>query len=424
MTLTRREWLRATGAGAAAMVLPHVGCGGGEAEATALVLEVDDRRALVSVWSAAGGSAEVTVETVTGAVHARERATLGPGGAGVARFDRLAPATAYRARVRTEDGVDLPPYRFVTAPAADDPRPVRLAIGADIDPDPAYDSPMFDTLAAAAADVYVSLGDWPYADNPPFTRTADNCRFRHVEARAAAKLQPWLTTTSVRAIYDDHEVRNDWDTATWAADPELHDTALAVWDEFFPRHEPAEAPRYRRWRWGAHVECFLLDTRRYRSSSKAPDGPTKTMLGADQRAWLLDGVTTSTAPFKLVLTSVPLDFGHGVDHWAGYRTERDAILDALADAGTPGVLFVSGDQHWYGAYRHRHGARELQIGPLARAPFEPPPPLPGVLATSPEYNVGVVDVDATGLRLRALAADGRALHDETVTPDDLRLRRA
>ncbi len=418
---TRREWLKTTGAGTAAAVLPHGGCGGDGAEATALVMEVTEDRAIVAVWSAAATSAEVAIETLAGEPVGRYPVALGAGGTGSVDALGLAPGTTYRAHVRTSDGTDLPPYTFVTAPA--DGRTVRIAVGADIDPDPAYDSPIFDTLATAGADLYVSLGDWPYADNPPFTGTADSCRSRHVEARTAAKLQAWLTRTSVRGIYDDHEVRNDWDAASVAADPTLHATTLAVWDEFFPLRGGPDIPRYRHWAWGPHVDCILLDTRRYRSASDAPDGSEKTMLGAVQRAWLLDRVTTSRAPFKLVFTSVPLDYGHGVDHWAGYTVERDGLLDAIADAGTTGVLFVAGDQHWFASQVHRHGAREIQVGPLARAPFTPPSGYPGVLATAAVYNFGVLDVAADTLRVRALGADGAVLHDETFAPDDLRLRR-
>jgi alkaline phosphatase D len=279
---------------------------------------------------------------------------------------------------------------------------------------------MFDTLAAAGADLFVSLGDWPYADNPPAPVDVAGYRAAHVLSRGAAKLQPWLHGTSVRAILDDHEVRNDWDAATALEDPDRHRAALQVWDEFCPRR--GGGPRHRRWRWGAHVECFLPDCRSHRSPSMAPDGPDKTMLGAEQRAWLVDAITTSTAPFKLVFTSVPLDFGHGVDHWAGYLTERDAILDALAAAATPGVLFLSADQHWFGAHVHRLGAREIQVGPLARAPLPLPPLRPGVLARADEYNTGILDADATGLRVRVLGASGAVLWDERFTPADLTLR--
>ncbi|MBE7452404.1 MAG: alkaline phosphatase D family protein [Kofleriaceae bacterium] len=414
--ITRRGFL-----GLPAALLPLSSCGDGEpGAACSIVLDVETDVASVVVWSATATHAVLTVATPAGAIAGRWQVPLGPGGVGVVHARGLRPATAYVASLGLDDEQVLAPHRFVTAPAVDDPRPVRLAWSADIDPDPAYASPIFETLAAQAAEAYVSLGDWPYADNPPWPDSLDGFRERHAWARGAPVLQPWLHGTSVRAILDDHEVRNDWDAGTYAAEPERHAAALAAWDEWFPRR--GGGPRYQRWRWGAHLECFLLDTRSHRSAQGDPDGPVKTMLGEVQRRWLVDGVTASAAPFKLVFTTVPLDFGHGTDHWAGYLTERDAILDALAAAATPGVIFLSADQHWFGAYRHRLGAREVQVGPLSRAPAPLPPMRPGILARSAEYNFGLLDAAAGELLVRVLGAAGDVLWDERFAPDDLTLR--
>ena len=59
---------------------------------------------------------------------------------------------------------------------------------------------------------------------------------------------------------------------------------------------------YRAVRWGRLLEIFILDTRQYRSANSEPDGPAKTMLGAAQKRWLLDGVTASTALWKVAAT--------------------------------------------------------------------------------------------------------------------------
>ncbi len=409
-------------AGLGAALLPQGACGPGEAgEACSIVLDVEAGAALVVVWSETATRMTVTVATVGGIVVGRWQAGFGDDGIAVVDARDLEASTTYVAAIGLDDGKVMEPHGFVTAPRDDDARPVRLAWSADIDPDPAYDSPIFETLAAQGAEAFVSLGDWPYADNPPLPVTLEEYRDRHVLARGWAKLQPWLHGASVRAILDDHEVGNDWDAGTYAADPARHDAALTAWDEWFPRR--GGGPRYQRWRWGAHLECFLLDTRSFRSSSDDVDGPAKTMVGATQLAWLLDGVIGSSAAFKLIFTTVPLDFGHGVDHWAGYLTERDAILDALAAAATPGVLFLSADQHWFGAYQHRLGAREFQVGPLARGPAPLPPLRPGILGRAREYNFGLLDASVDGLRVRALGAAGGVLWDETFTPADLTLRR-
>lgn len=411
---------RAVLAGAGLALLPTCE-GDAPGAACSIVMEVEEDRALVVVWSATATTMTVTVAGEDGFAVGRWTARFGAGGIAVVDARELVPGRAYVAAIGLDDGKVMEPHRFVTAPARDDGRAVRIAWSADIDPDPAYDSAMFETLADAQAEMFVSLGDWPYADNPPFPSDRDDYIAAHVLGRSAAKLQRWLHGTSVRGILDDHEVRNDWDAETYAENPALHDIALGVWDEWFPRR--GGGPRYRRWRWGAHVECFLLDCRSHRSAQSAPDGPGKTMLGAAQRAWLVDGVTTSAATFKLVFTSVPLDYGHGFDHWTGYVDERDGILDAFADARTPGVLFLSADQHWFAAQRHRHGAREIQAGPLARAPLPLPVLRPGVLARADVYNTGVLDIDGEAVRVRVLDADGGLLWDERLTAADLTLRR-
>lgn len=390
--------------------------------ACSIVLDVDEDRALVVVWSETALAMTVTIAMSDGSVVGRWQGQFAESGLSTIDARGLEPATTYIVAIGLDDGRAMEPHIFVTAPRVDDTRAVRIAWSADIDPDPAYDSPIFETLAGEEAELFVSLGDWPYADNPPLPETLAEYRERHVGARSWGKLQPWLHGTSVRAMLDDHEVRNDWDAGTYAADTPRHVAALQAWDEWFPRRG---APvRYQRWRWGAHVECFLLDTRSYRSASSAVDDVNKTMLGAVQRAWLLDGLAASRATFKLVFTTVPLDFGNGVDHWAGYTVERNDILDAVADAAVPGVIFLSADQHWFATQTHRNGAREFQVGPLSRAPLQMPPIRPGVIARSAEYSFGVIDASTDALRVRALGATGNVLWDESFTPRMLTLRRS
>lgn len=417
MRVTRRQWLGLIGAAGAATQLAGCALVG---DVTALVVEVEPTRALIAVWASNALTVDLRVTTAAGAEVLTTSLAVDRRGHATVDLVDLTPATGYRVHLTASDDARFGPAAFVTAPADDDPRPMRFAVGADVDPSPEYVTAMFDTIAAAAPDLCVMLGDWPYTDNwPPAIERLDYER-RHAEVRLAPSMQPWLRACSFRAIYDDHEFGNDWDGAARALDPRRHTTALAAWDAWFPRR--GDGPRYRRWRWGALVECFLLDCRAYRSANTAVDGPDKTMLGAAQLRWLVDGVRASTAPFKLIFTSVPLDYGIGDDHWATFAHERDALLDALAADAPRGVLFVAGDQHWFASHVHRHGARELQVGPLARGPFAVPPPQPGVRARVEGYSVGLIDVTPEPrLRFRALDPDGAVLHDEAFTPDDLAL---
>jgi len=256
---SRRDVLRYAGVSAGALALPDCGDNLPAIAPVVATLEVDVRSAVVAAWSAIAGELTVHLEDdATGEPVAEVRSPVGPGGVAHLDVTGLSPGRRYRYRV-TGEGTASDDFAFTTAPSPDDARPVRLAVSADLDVDPAFDSPILETLAAAAPDLFVSLGDWPYADNAPGAVTLGEYRQRHLAARGTDKVQAWLRTVGVRAIYDDHEVGNDWDAELGARDPQRVAAALAAWDEWFPvRGAPAEA-RYRSWRWGAHVECFLLD---------------------------------------------------------------------------------------------------------------------------------------------------------------------
>jgi len=416
MTPTRRDVLRMTGIGAATVL---VGCGDNDltrdpgTQLATAVLEPESDSFLVAVWSSVARTVSVEVQDREGVVS-RMSADLDAALRSTFDMNGLQAATSYQVTVVADTGASVV-HQVRTAPRPDDPSAVRLAVSADLDPSSEFDSNLLDHVAAMSPELFVSIGDMPYADNGPPAETLDEYRDRHVEVRTAARVRRWMSAMGLRAIYDDHEFRNDWDAMYRESEAARYAAAMQAWDEFFPLR-PRDV-RYRSWRWGANVECFLLDARRYRSANAAPDDANKTMLGEMQLAWLVDGVRSSAATFKLIFTSVPLDFGDGVDHWAGFTTERDRMFGLLA--GIPGVLFVSGDQHWFAAHRHARGIREFQVGPIARGIGTPTRSADGVLFRAMRYNAGIVDIDGDALTFTGVGADGEVFYKETLTAEDL-----
>jgi alkaline phosphatase D len=165
------------------------------------------------------------------------------------------------------------------------------------------------------------------------------------------------------------------------------------------------------------------------------------MLGAAQRRWLLEGVTRSTATWKLIVSSVPLGmFTGGVhaDAWSsagllghprpgqGFAWERDLILDTLREAGVRNVVFLTGEVHHAELLRHDfapgYHVHELVAGPLAaRAGF--PRLLDRSLGTQRlgalglTQNFGELIADGHGLTARIRDRSGAVRRSLHLTPE-------
>jgi alkaline phosphatase D len=252
--------------------------------------------------------------------------------------------------------------------------------------------PIFDVIQRYNPNFFLFLGDTIYSDNPcpspPNEPGADfkattlqTYRVRHRYQRAAEALQQFLRTVPVYVIWDDHEVRDNF---SGPFDEQMPAGRQAL-REYWPIASPEEDQNrlYRSIRYGADLELFILDTRQYRSRNEDLDGPAKTMLGATQLAWLLDGLRTTTATWKVIATSVPLSVvkgGVGNDGWGGepngtgFERERQVIVDAILGHKLKNVVFLAGDVHWVQANAYDPDQdsiidfHEYMVGPLSARP--------------------------------------------------------
>ena len=334
------------------------------------------------------------------------------------RLDRLVPATRYRYYIvlREPDSVGSTSQRnvaahgeFTTLPDAATSVPVTFAWSGDLGGQHRCRQgvagyPIFETIHAQHPDFFIFLGDTIYSDDlcpsPPnepganfVATTLAEYRARQRYQHGAVALQRFLEAVPVYVTWDDHEVKNNFSGPFESQMPAGRQAFLEYW----PIRTDASDPHrfYRTARYGADLEVFLLDTRQYRSRNADLDGPAKTMLGAEQLKWLLEGLRTSTATWKVIATSVPLSVpkGGGVsvpgfDGWAGgpdgtgFERERQVIVDAILDAKMKNVVFLGGDIHWVQAnvYDLNHdGApdfHEFVAGPLSARPGRLTPPSP------------------------------------------------
>ena len=276
--------------------------------------------------------------------------------------------------------------------------------------------PIFDLIQQRNPDFFLFLGDTIYSDHvcpsPPNEPGADfkattlqTYRVRHRYQRGAEALQRLLRTVPVYVIWDDHEVKNNF------AGPfeEQMPAGRQTFREYWPIASPSDDPHrlYRRVRYGADLELFILDTRQYRSRNADPDGPAKTMLGSAQLAWLLDGLRTSTATWKVIVTSVPLSIPKGGDAtvpgndgWAGgpdgtgFEYERQVIVDVILHDTIKNVVFIGGDVHWVQANAYDPNQDgvidfyEYIAGPLSAPPGRSAPTRQELHPTQLFYEVG------------------------------------
>lgn len=330
-------------------------------------------------------------------------------------FDGLKPDTAYRYRVWFGASGASTTGEFRTAPVTDSPKAVRLIWGGDVAGqnvcrDAERGFPIFQAINAARPDLFIGLGDMIYADGVcedvgrygnrqipgDFQQSADVETFwAHWKYnREDAGLRALLARTPYYAIWDDHEVVNDFgplhdtrDVAPYRPGEPLLPLGLAALLDYNPIREQALTPKrlYRNVRWGQHLELFFLDNRQYRDANLAADSGDrpKTMLGREQTTWLKEKLTGSDATWKIVVSSVPMSIPTGSppelgrDGWAdfdqdtGFEQELKDILASLREAGEDNVVFITTDVHFAEAFRYTPFAEdpEFQIHEFVTGPL-------------------------------------------------------
>ena len=206
----------------------------------------------------------------------------------------------------------------------------------------------------------------------------------------------WIIT------WDDHETANncywDYDLDTLGLEKDhpvfeksakerrqLKRDSQQAWLEYVPARVTVEESQshphdylkiFRDFKFGDLFDLFMIDTRTYRTKQACVEEesectaysdevqdypPANTMLGKQQRDWLINGVQNSRAIWKLIgnqtLVSqfgltVPIQnrtysYLAGYDGWDGYQSERRLLLETFKDAQIDNLVILTGDFHTY-----------------------------------------------------------------------------
>ena len=327
------------------------------------------------------------------------------------------------------DGDASPVGRLRTLPDPDaDPDRLKLACASCNNYQQGYYG-AFAHMAREDADYIVHLGDFIYEyagdgqqpgrdiqlpSGKGVAHTLEDFRHLHQTYRGDEFMQAALERHTFVMTWDDHEiVNNRWwnyeegypNTAShpYGDDPErmrqLYVEGIKALVEYLPfrvEYDPDAEELfdrfrlYRRFRFGELAEILMTDERLYRSPppedefgqrdlavppSREADNPDRTMLGADQRKWFVDGVTNSPSTWKVWGNSVlnaalkttnlgeQGSFYLNYDAWDGYEYERQLIMGELkretrSRGQAVNLVTLTGDMHAYVAAYTKTDYRE------------------------------------------------------------------
>ncbi len=256
----------------------------------------------------------------------------------------LRPGREYRYSVETNGGSG-PPGRFSTF--VDGPMSFRIGFASCATTGSNHQ--IFDTMRLLNPHLFIHMGDFHYEDikhNDPlaFLRAYDR-------VLTSPRQGAFYRSTPVAYVWDDHDFGPNDADGTSPSKP----AALATYQQCVP-HYPLSKVN------GAvqtiqqaftigRVRFLQTDSRAERDPQDGVDGPQKTMLGSEQRAWLLKELRAARDRFTLVIwvNGVPWitknkpGSGHG---WEPYSHERIVIADTIKELGLANrLIMLSGDGH-------------------------------------------------------------------------------
>jgi alkaline phosphatase D len=228
-------------------------------------------------------------------------------------------------------------------------------------------------LADDSVDIILFLGDFIYefnvyrnprrADPTLPAQDLETYRSKYKIAHSDTFLKLALSRIPIYAIWDDHEVMNDYSgkVMRYYNPKRLYDAYKAFF-EYLPIRDNDSFRIYRSFKVGNLIDIFLIDGRQYRDEMacrptfnpkddcyKVAFSEGRTLLGNEQKNWLINNLKNSKSTWKLIANNVmfmdlfkdnkPLN----VDQWDGYYFEKMEILKNIKDIRN--VVFGTGDTH-------------------------------------------------------------------------------
>jgi len=301
----------------------------------------------------------------------------------------LEPGQSYSYQVLiNEQLIDLPyPTTFTTQPLwqwRSDPPAFTIALGSCAYVGEAqYDRPgdpyggdyhIFTHIHEDQPDLMLWLGDNTYLREVDWhSRSGIQHRFTHT--RSLPEMQALLASAHHYAIWDDHDYGPNNSDRSYIYKDIVRETFCQFWGNptcGIPQLEGGITSYFQY----ADLDFYLLDNRYFRSPNNR-ETTKPTILGKQQLEWLIDALTFSRAPFKLIcIGGQVLNTYQGYENYANLAPEERAyLLSRIEEEGITGVIFLTGDRHHtelsHYVNANGHSVYDLTVSPLSSGAGRP-----------------------------------------------------
>ncbi len=244
-------------------------------------------------------------------------------------------------------------------------------------------------MVRIGGDFLISTGDSVYYDiDLPLARSVELARYHWHRIYSQPLVVELFRKMSGYWLKDDHDSFEDDD---WPGRPPQRVAPMTYGDlaPIFREQVPMGKRTYRRARWGKGLELWFVEVRDFRSPNPAPDGPDKTIWGAEQKAWLKRTLLESDADFRILVSPTcivgpdrpgrevfePPEGGADSHGDGGFAYEGREFRYWVRDQGLKNLVIVNGDRHWqYHSIDPETGLHEFGCGALTDHHSNPSPP--------------------------------------------------
>jgi alkaline phosphatase D len=235
-----------------------------------------------------------------------------------------------------------------------DPPAFKFALGScSYTNEPRFDRPgkgygseheIYESIADKTPNMMLWLGDNTYLREADWN-TRTGILHRYTDTRSTKEMQRLLATTHNYATWDDHDFGpNNSDRSFIHKDKTLEAFKLFWANPTFglPHVDGGITTKFQ----FHDIEFFVLDNRYFRSP-KNPKNGDEVLLGKEQIDWLIDALSNSYSPFKMIaIGGQVLNSEKIAENYRNYEEEFAYLTKRLEEERIRGVIFLTGDRHF------------------------------------------------------------------------------